>query len=58
MEDLWRVQDSGVEVEDFSSVAEYKCFLERFSNDEEQDNYRSLLFEDETFVKPEVTSEP
>ena len=44
MEDLWRVQDSSIEIEDFTDIAEYKRFLERFCNDEEKDHRRRLLF--------------
>jgi hypothetical protein len=55
MEDLWRVQDSGIEIEDFADIAEYKRFLERFSNDEEKGHQRRLLFGEETIVKPEGT---
>lgn len=44
MEDLWYVQNSGVDVDDFADIAEYKRFLERFSQNEEQDNRRRLLF--------------
>ena len=44
MEDLWYVQNSGVDVDDFADNAEYKRFLERFSQNEEQDNRRRLLF--------------
>jgi hypothetical protein len=33
MEDLWRIQSCGIEVEDFADMAEYKRFLERFCND-------------------------
>lgn len=47
MEDLWNVQNSGVDVEDFADLAEYKRFLDRFSKDEEQDNRRRLLFGEE-----------
>ena len=52
MEDLWRVQDSGIEIEDFADIAEYKHFLERFCNEEEKGHRRRLLFAGETFMKP------
>ncbi len=48
MEDLWCVQNSGVEVEDFADVAEYKRFLERFSHEEEEGHRRRLLYGEET----------
>ena len=47
MEDLWRVQDAGIEVEDFADMAEYKRFLRRFCKDEETDHRRRLLFGEE-----------
>ena len=36
MEDLWCVQNSGIELDDYADAAEYKRFLERFGKDEEQ----------------------
>jgi hypothetical protein len=48
MEDLWRVQTSGIDVDDFADIAEYKRFLRRFNSDEEQDNRRRILFGDES----------
>ena len=36
MEDLWCVQNSGIELDDYADMAEYKRFLERFGKDEEQ----------------------
>ena len=48
MEDLWCVQSSGVEVEDFANVAEYRRFLRRFCNDEEEGHRRRLLYGEET----------
>lgn len=44
MEDLWCVQSSGIELEEFADNAEYKRFLQRFCNEEEKDNRRRLLF--------------
>jgi hypothetical protein len=44
MENLWRVQDSGVDLEDFADYAEYKQFLKRFNDEEERTNRRQLLF--------------
>ena len=46
MEDLWCVQDAGIEVEDFADIVEYKRFLERFNEDEEKQNRRKLLYGD------------
>lgn len=47
MEDLWNVQNSGVDVNDFADIAEYKRYLKRFCQDEEQENRRRLLFGEE-----------
>ena len=44
MENLWCVQDSAIEVDDYADAAEYKRFLERFSDEEEQRHRSSLLF--------------
>lgn len=44
MEDLWNVQNSGVDVDDFADNAEYQRYLKRFCHDEEQKNRRRLLF--------------
>jgi len=44
MEDLWRVKDSGVDIEDFADYAEYRRFLQRFKDEEEEANRRHLLF--------------
>ena len=44
MENLWCVQDSAIEVEDYADAAEYKRFLERFCDDEEQGHRSRLLF--------------
>ena len=52
MEDLWCVQNSGIDVEDFADFAEYKRFLERFCKDEEEDHRRRLLFGEEKPNKP------
>ena len=46
MEDLWRVENAGIEVEDFADIVEYKRFLERFNKDEEKQNRRKLLYGD------------
>ena len=46
MEDLWCVQNAGIDVEDFADIVEYKRFLERFSKDEEKQNRRKLLYGD------------
>lgn len=44
MEDLWCVQSSGIDIEDFADMAEYKKFLRRFCQDEEQKHRRQLLY--------------
>ena len=48
MENLWCVQDSAIEVDDYADEAEYKRFLDRFCNDEEQGHRSRLLFGEET----------
>lgn len=48
MEDLWRVQNSGVDVDNIADEAEYKRFLERFSKEEEKVNQSRLLYGEET----------
>jgi hypothetical protein len=44
MENLWCVQDSAIEVDDYADAAEYKRFLERFCDDEKQGHRSRLLF--------------
>ena len=44
MEDLWRVRDSALEVNDFDDIVEFKRFLNRFCKDEENAHRRRLLF--------------
>lgn len=44
MEDLWNVQNSEIDVNDFADIAEYKRYLKRFTQDEEQENRRRLLY--------------
>jgi hypothetical protein len=51
MEDLWRFENSGVDVDDFADIAEYKRFLKRFSSEEENNNRNRLLY-GETSEKP------
>ena len=52
MENLWRVLDSGVDIEDFADYAEYKRFLKRFNDEEERTNRRKLLFGEGSGRKP------
>lgn len=47
MEDLWKIQNSAIEVEDFANMVEYKRYLDRFMKDEEQRNLRRFLYGDE-----------
>lgn len=56
MEDLWCVQNSGIEMDEFADLAEYKSFLKRFCLEEEQEHQRRLLFGDETTGKQEHIS--
>jgi len=48
MEDLWRIQDSGVDMEEIADYAEYHRFLNRFTANEEKSNRRYLLFGEST----------
>ena len=47
MENLWCVQDSTIEVEDYADAAEYKRFLERFCDDVDQGHRSRLLLGEE-----------
>ena len=51
MEDLWKVQDSDIEVEDFADIVIFKRFLDRFCKDEEDNHRRRLLYGDEDAKK-------
>lgn len=44
MEDLWRVQDSGIDIDYLADSAEFKRLLERFREVEEQDHRRKIIF--------------
>lgn len=44
MEDLWCVQNCGIDVNDFADFAEYKRFLDRFNREEETEHRRRLLY--------------
>ena len=44
MEDLWRVKGSGADMKDLADIVEYRHFLKRFSDEEEQVNRRQLLY--------------
>jgi hypothetical protein len=51
MEDLWRVQDSAIEVEAFADIVIFKRFLDRFCKDEDDNHRRRLLYGDEDAKK-------
>lgn len=51
MEDLWKVQDSDIEVENFADIVIFKRFLDRFCKDEEDNHRRRLLYGDEDAKK-------
>lgn len=53
MEDLWRVQSSGIDLDELADIAEYRRFLKRFCLNEERDNRQRLLYEEEPVRKPE-----
>ena len=44
MEDLWIVQNSGVDLDDFADLAEYKRFIKRFCQEEERAHQKRLLY--------------
>ena len=46
MEDLWRVKRSSVDMKDLADLAEYHRFLDRFKEEEADDNKRNLLYGD------------
>jgi hypothetical protein len=46
MEDLWRVKGSSVDMKDLADLAEYHRFLDRFKEEEVDDNKRNLLYGD------------
>lgn len=46
MEDLWRVKGSSVDMKDLADLAEYHRFLDRFKEEEVDDNRRNLLYGD------------
>lgn len=52
MEDLWRVKRCGVDMKDLADYAEYRHFLKRFSDDEEKNNRRNLLYGEATNTPP------
>jgi len=53
MEDLWRVKRSGIDLDDLASYAEYKRFLKRFSQGEEEGHRNRLLFGEDSVKKQE-----
>ena len=44
IEDLWRVKGSSVDMKDLADLAEYHRFLDRFKEEEVDDNKRNLLY--------------
>jgi len=46
VEDLWRVKSSSVDMKDMADLAEYHRFLNRFKEEEVDDNKRNLLYGD------------
>ena len=53
MEDLWRIQDSAIEISDIADGAEYKRLLKRFRANEVNDNQRRLLYQENESTKKE-----
>lgn len=50
MEDLWCIENAGVDVEDFANITEYRRFLKRFCHEEEEGHRRRRLYTEETDV--------
>ncbi len=47
MEDLWKVKNSGIDMNDLEeNMAEYKHLIDRFNKEEETINRRNLLHGD------------
>lgn len=46
MEDLWRIKSSSVDMKDLADLAEYHRFLDRFKEEEANDNKNNLLYGD------------
>lgn len=46
MEDLWKVQNSTIDVEAFVEIVKHRRFLEHFCKDEEKRNLSRLLYGD------------
>lgn len=44
MEDLWRVKNSGIDIDSFADMDEYNQYLKRFSKNEEKLNQKKLLY--------------
>lgn len=44
MEDLWKVQSSGIDTIDLANDAEYRRYLDRFNEYEEKGHRRRLLY--------------
>lgn len=44
MEDLWRVKNSGIDIDSFADMAEYNQYLKRFSENEEQLDQKKLFY--------------
>lgn len=48
MEDLWRVQGSGIDVNELADSAQFRRLIARFRVNEEQVNRRKLLYQAKT----------
>lgn len=54
MEDLWRVQNSGIDIDDIADSAEFKRLLDRFREIEEKDHRRNLLYREKRTKTPQT----
>ncbi len=49
MQDLWRVSDSGVPLQDLDDLVEYHRFLSRFNENEAARREKDLLYDGKQF---------
>lgn len=52
MQDLWRVNDSGVSLQDLDDLVEYHRFLTRFKDGEAARRKNDLLYDGQRFGTP------
>jgi hypothetical protein len=52
MQDLWRVRDADVTMQDLDNLVEYHRFLKRFKVVEEERRRKDLLYDGKRFGSP------